>query len=60
MIPLTISAAEMRLARSWVIAAAEEMNVTDAADRDDDRDTLAVARRLMAHVSDSSASVPMT
>lgn len=28
MIPLTISAAEMRLARSWVIAAAEEMNVT--------------------------------
>ena len=29
MIPLTVSAAEMALARSWVVAAAEELDVTD-------------------------------
>ena len=45
MIPLTVSPAEMALARSWVVEAAEELGVTRRpADRHDDRDATRCAR----------------
>ena len=46
MIPLTVSDDELALARSWVVAAAEELDITsDPPDRHHDRDTPSRAGR---------------